>query len=264
MLFRLDAGRAIACRNGQPGCVGGTKTRVLRIIPLHRSAFSVAAFLQRPARDANGILHVLYACRWSSDHSYLLAVVHQRGRTRGKQKGSNEFSDGLVMHAITVTVPTTDVVMIVEDEERLIAADLCLRIADSLTKKVGVELISEAYLHVHGKLELVVLCSAVPLVEFLYVWQVGLTDQHTIARVLISQGAKTAHDIVHLWQVVVHVMLLLAIAIGVGAFYLLGIAKSWIFEERGDCVEPETCYASVEPETDGVEHGFFYGRIAPV
>ena len=107
------------------------------------------------------------------------------------------------MYAVTVTVPTTDVVVIVEDEERLIVVDFGLRIIDSLAKKVGIEFVGKADLHVHGKLELVVRCSAIPLVELLHIRQVCLADQNTIARILINHCTETPHDIMHLWQIVI-------------------------------------------------------------
>ena len=59
-------------------------------------------------------------------------------------------------------------------------------------------------------------------------------------------------------------MLLFAIAVGVGAFQFFSVVKAGIFKQRGDGVESEACNTPVEPEANGVKHGFLYSRVAPV
>src|ERR1700729_429074 len=138
------------------------------------------------------------------------------------------------MDPVTITFPTTHVIVIVEDEERMIPADLCLRIFYALADEIRIKFVSETNQHVHGQLKFIVLCAAVPLIQLLNVGQIRFADEDAISWILVDHGTKATHYIVHLWQIVIERVVLIRISVSVGAFKHLCIAQLWVFEESGN------------------------------
>ena len=66
------------------------------------------------------------------------------------------------MHAVAITIPTADVVVVIEDEEGLAAIDIMLGLVNAAAEERSIHLVEEAHLHVHGQLQFVVV-RAVPL-----------------------------------------------------------------------------------------------------
>src|SRR2546422_4656859 len=96
-----------ARRNRQPrsrlaeSCIGP-------IAPLHWRALSVAAFFQRPAQLADGVLDVVLALRVVVLHPQFFAVVQDRGPTQREVQRRHELGDGIVVHAVAVAVVRPD------------------------------------------------------------------------------------------------------------------------------------------------------------
>src|SRR5437879_12352662 len=73
-----------ARRNRQPRS-RLAESRIRPIAPLHRRALSVAAFFQRPAQLADGILDLVLALRVVVLHPQFFAVIRSEERRVGKE-----------------------------------------------------------------------------------------------------------------------------------------------------------------------------------
>src|SRR5437868_720661 len=107
----------VARWNGQPRsflaesgiCVG---------VPLHGSAFAVAADFLWPSGAADGIFHIFFALGVVVLHADLFAVIHDRSAPKGEIEGAHEFRDGVVIFSVTITVVRTDLVMVANHIDR--------------------------------------------------------------------------------------------------------------------------------------------------
>src|ERR1700677_1274539 len=115
----LDVDGFVVRRDGEP-CFGRVaEACIFRAVPLHRSALAVTAFFFWPAGDADGVLYVFASCRRGGNHAEFLAFPHESGGATGEENGGEDAGDLLVVNAVSVALPGTDVVMVVEDEEGL-------------------------------------------------------------------------------------------------------------------------------------------------
>ena len=56
------------------------------------------------------------------------------------------------MNSISISVPATGIIVVIKNEERLVAVDLGFGLVDAFTKEGRIHLVDEAHLHIHRKL----------------------------------------------------------------------------------------------------------------
>ena len=238
----LDVDGFVVRRDGEP-CFG----RVAE--SLHLSRCPTASECARrhglflwPAGDADGVLYVFASCRRGGNHAEFLAFPHESGRATGKENRGEDAGDLLVMNAVSVTLPGTDVVVVVEDEERLRAIDLGLGFVDEFAETRGIKLVMvavESDEHVHGELQLVVFGTAVPVIERSRVGEIGFADKNALVGVCFHHGPHATDDIVNLGQVAGVDVLEVGITLGVDAAGLRvrrgvgGLQREWEWHRDG-------------------------------
>ncbi len=157
----------------------------------------------------------------------LFAVVHEGGGAGGEKDGGDLFGDGEVVGAVAEAVPGAGVVVVIEDEDGLGAVEVEFGFGDVFAEVSDVEggvgaagavaFAMEADEHVHGELQLVLCRAAVPFFELGGVGEVGLADEDAVVRVFVDHGAHAADDVVDLGEEVGVDVVVVGIALGVGA-----------------------------------------------
>ncbi len=166
-------------------------------------------------------------------HADLLAVVHQRGGPGSEEHGSEQLVDLVVVDAVAVAIDGADIVVIVEDDERLGAMNLCLDLFDVLAEvsraQLGVIAV-EANQHIHGELQFIVGGAAVPFVELSGVRKVRFANQDAVAGILCDHRAHAADHVMDLRKIISVGVCEVGIALGVGSTGLRVVTQRWVLQ----------------------------------
>src|SRR5664279_1120947 len=100
--------------NGQPRS-DGAESRIRRVVPLHRSAFTVAPFFYWPAQLADRIFYFFPGFGVVVLHTQFFAVIHDGCSAKGEVKAGHQFGDLVIVLSVAISIIGTDDIVVADD-----------------------------------------------------------------------------------------------------------------------------------------------------